>query len=46
MKTNTRKKQQFEFFSLAKRTRSPEKNREQWLKEKRWFSVHHIQESN
>ncbi len=55
MKNKTRKKHQFEFFCLADRTsaghklkdrtnQSSEKYRANRLKQKRWFSIHFIQE--
>ena len=52
MKNKIRKNQQFEFFSMASRTRvarSPkgetEKYGENSLKQKRWFSIHFIKAS-
>ncbi|PRX56426.1 hypothetical protein [Flagellimonas meridianipacifica] len=56
MKNKTRKNNQFGFFSLAdrtsvghklrgRRTQNSEKHRTNGLKQKRWFSIHFIQES-
>nr|WP_299346387.1 hypothetical protein [Allomuricauda sp.] len=56
MKNKTRKNQQFEFFCLANRrsdghkpedgtNQSSETYRANRLKQKRWFSIHFIQDS-